>query len=262
MTGNQLINRIQTLCGLPAPEMTVDKLIDGDGEQEVKGVSTSFIASVGALRQAAERGVNFFITHEPTFYNHLDSLDELGFASDPVVIAKQKLIADTGMMIYRFHDLTHRIRPDLIHQGVLECLGWPAAERREEIAVVQIPPTRLADLARVFRERTGGHAVRYVGNPDQICRQVALCVGSPGMSPQFVAMRLADVDVMVIGETSEWMVSEYVRDAASLGHELGAVFAGHRNSEEAGMAWIARWLSKELGIDVQYIPSGDPLRPA
>lgn len=262
MTGNQLIERIQSLCGLPSPGMTVDRLIAGDGQQTVRGVSTSFIASVPALRRAAERGVNFFITHEPTFYNHLDTLDEFGFADDPVVQAKQKLIADTGMMIYRFHDLTHHMRPDLIHQGVLECLGWPAAERYEKIAVVEIAPTRLADLARLIRVRTGGQAVRYAGNPDHLCRRVALCVGSPAIAPQFVAMRLPQVDVMVIGETSEWSVSEYARDATSLGRGLGVVFAGHRNSEEAGMAWIARWLSEGVGIEVQHIPSGDPLCPA
>lgn len=260
MTGYQLIQRIEALCGLPAAEQTVDRLVDGDGEQVVRAVATSFISSIASLRQAVERGANFFITHEPTFYNHLDLLD--GLADDPIVRAKRDLIAASGLMIYRFHDLAHRMRPDLIHQGVLECLGWPPVERRDGVRMVRIAPTPLAELAKQVRQRTGGHVVRFVGKPEHMCRCVGLCVGSPGIAAQLAALRHPEVDVMLIGETSEWAIGEYVRDANSAGRDIAMLLAGHRNSEEAGMAWIARWLSRELSIDVQHLSAGDPFQVA
>lgn len=260
MTGYQLIRAIEALCGLPAPEQTVDRLVAGDGDTAVRGVATSFTSSIAALRQAVEQGINFFVTHEPTFYNHLDALD--GFAEDPVVRAKRALIADHGLMIYRFHDLAHRMRPDLIHQGVLDCLGWPPVEWRDGVRLVRIGPTPLADLAKLIRQRMGGRAVRFVGNPEQVCRCVGLCVGSPGIAAQLAALRHPEVDVMLIGETSEWAIGEYVRDANATGRDIAMVLAGHRNSEEAGMAWIARWLSRELAIDVHHLPAGDPFQIA
>lgn len=48
-----------------------------------------------------------------------------------------------------------------------------------------------------------------------------------------------DVDVLVGGETREWEANEYVRDSAAVGQPQGLVMLGHRNSEEAGMAYLA-----------------------
>ncbi|WP_226035486.1 Nif3-like dinuclear metal center hexameric protein [Aquibacillus saliphilus] len=56
---------------------TGDKLICGDYNTEVKGIVTTFMATVDVIKQAIEIGANLIITHEPTFYTGNDELDWL-----------------------------------------------------------------------------------------------------------------------------------------------------------------------------------------
>ena len=47
---------------------TCDQLMTGDHQQEVKGIAVTYMATVEVIREAAAKGVNFIITHEPTWY--------------------------------------------------------------------------------------------------------------------------------------------------------------------------------------------------
>ncbi|UCF38878.1 MAG: Nif3-like dinuclear metal center hexameric protein, partial [Acidobacteriota bacterium] len=51
---------------------TVDTVKTGDPEQKLTGVATTFMATYDVIQKAAGQNLNLIITHEPTFYNHLD----------------------------------------------------------------------------------------------------------------------------------------------------------------------------------------------
>ena len=55
------------------------------------------------------------ITHEPTFYNHQDQTAAL--AQDPTYEAKQRFIKDNRLVVWRFHDHAHALRPDPLVAG-------------------------------------------------------------------------------------------------------------------------------------------------
>jgi putative NIF3 family GTP cyclohydrolase 1 type 2 len=75
------------------------------------------------------------------------------------------------------------------------------------------------------------------------------------------ALRKPDVDTLLCGETVEWQVCEYARDAAVTGLPKAVIVLGHERSEEPGMAYLADWLKERLPeIPVQHIPSGDPFQ--
>jgi putative NIF3 family GTP cyclohydrolase 1 type 2 len=258
MTARELVAKIESLSPHKPAEGTVDRIIVGQPDTPVAGVATTFISSLGVLRQATAAGCNFVITHEPTFYNHHD--DPAGWEDDAVVAAKRKHIADHRMVVYRYHDMPHRIQPDMIVAGVIDQLGWPQPQRNDRgTHIVHVRTMTLAALAADVRRKTGGRAARFIGDPSQTCSAVALCVGSPGPRSEFPALTNPDVDVMVIGECDEWAAGEYVRDANAAGRQVGLIFLGHRNSEEAGMSWIARWLSDRLSINVQHLVVDDPV---
>jgi Cu+-exporting ATPase len=80
------------------------------------------MATYDVLERAAEQGCNMVITHEPTYYNHLDNKEQ--FQSDPVYKAKLALIEEHNMVIFRFHDHLHRTRPDGIYAGMIDKLQW------------------------------------------------------------------------------------------------------------------------------------------
>lgn len=257
-TGRQFVEKMVSLWNSPPPDGTVDRFVAGDPDGMVTGIGTTFIASMDCLREAVRQNVNLIITHEPTFFNHLD---DLAFnAGDPVACAKLEFVKEHGLMIFRFHDLMHRVQPDLIHEGVRLRCDWPPPVRDERgINIVRTVARPLAELAAFLRDRTGGKVVRYIGDPLQLCGTLALCLGAPGYDTQLRAFANPEVDTVVIGECAEWAAGEYVRDACACGRRLGMVLLGHRNSEEAGMSWINHELARRLSVNLVHLDVEDPL---
>ena len=54
---------------------------------EVKGVVSTFMATVDVIRQAIDLGANFIITHEPTWFSGADDTEWL--SDDPVYLEKK-----------------------------------------------------------------------------------------------------------------------------------------------------------------------------
>ena len=90
MKVRDIVEIVLELNGTREIENTCDLLIEGDWEQEVTGVVTTFMATVDVIRRATGMGCNLVITHEPTYFTHADSLDWL--TDDPVYHRKKALI--------------------------------------------------------------------------------------------------------------------------------------------------------------------------
>jgi putative NIF3 family GTP cyclohydrolase 1 type 2 len=255
---NEVIETIlKEVPGAPLAD-TVDTIKFGDGSTIVTGIVTTFIATADVLRRAANLGANFIITHEPTFFNHLDKVDWL--EKDPVYAAKRDLIDENNLVIWRFHDHWHMYQPDGILTGLVRMLGWERYQDAEKEFLFHIAPTSLSELGVVFKEKLGIPRIRMVGPAEMTCLKVAVLVGSGSGEGQIEALRESGADVMVCGEASEWQVYEYVRDTNGLGLHKGLLIIGHERSEEPGMAYLAGWLKERLpGLPISHISAGDPL---
>ena len=121
LTAREVIARIQTHVGIPWQQETVDTFKAGNPDTEVRGIAVTMMATLDVLQRAVAAGQNLIITHEPTFYNHLDKpeLEE----SDPVLAAKRAFIQEHGLVVWRFHDHWHRMKPDGIEAGMAHALG-------------------------------------------------------------------------------------------------------------------------------------------
>ena len=53
-------------------ENTVDRIIVGDPETDIRSCMVTWMPGFDALREAVKRGVDLVICHEPTFWDHLD----------------------------------------------------------------------------------------------------------------------------------------------------------------------------------------------
>ena len=236
-------------------EETVDTVKCGDPAREVKGIVTTFLASTGVIRKTIELGANFIITHEPTFYNHLDEVEKL--ADDPIYREKRALLDDHGIVVWRFHDHWHRHEPDGIGMGVVKALEWEPYLQVDSPSIT-IPTMTLSELASHLKARLGIATLRVVGDLQMPCRRVALMVGAPGAEWQMRWLTRDDVDVLVTGEVHEWETSEYVRDAVAQGRPKALIVAGHANSEEPGMAYLVEWLRPLVpGVQITHVPVGD-----
>jgi putative NIF3 family GTP cyclohydrolase 1 type 2 len=235
---------------------TVDTVKIGDPDQPVAGIVTTFLASMAVIRRAAGLGANFIITHEPTFYNHLDEVSEL--QDDPVYEAKRALLEDNEIVVWRFHDHWHRHEPDGIQTGVAQTLGWADYTDGGDRPLYVLPETTVGVLARSIKASLGIEAVRVVGDLTMPCSRVALMPGAPPARWQMMALAWDEVDVLVTGEVAEWETSEYARDAGLQGREKALIVLGHAKSEEPGMAYLVPWLQARVeGVEITHVPVGD-----
>lgn len=260
-TARQAIDRILDDTGVPRVDDTVDTFKEGDPDAAITGIATTFLATHAVLQTAADSGLNLVITHEPIYYNHRDETKDL--EGDPVVKAKRALIRERRLIVWRYHDFSHAIRPDAILQGLVEAFGWQEGNVPDAPCLFEFPETALGDLAGQLREKTNGRAVRVMGDLDARCSNAWISVGFSGTHSHLAGMRDPRTQLLVIGEGHEWESIEYVRDARYQGRKVSMIVLGHCNSEEPGMEYIARMIEPLFpDLPIKHIPAGDPFIPA
>jgi putative NIF3 family GTP cyclohydrolase 1 type 2 len=260
LTARDVIARIQAHVGVPWQADTVDTFKAGNPDTPVTGIAVTMMATTDVLERAAASGKNLIITHEPTFYNHLDKLDVLEQKeTDAVLAAKLAFIAKHNLVVWRFHDHWHRRKPDGIVAGMVRALGWEKYQDAENEYLLTIPETSMEKLAADLKAKLSPHAMRVVGDPQQKVKRVALVPGASGFAAEARALERPDVDVLVTGEPREWETVEYVADAVTQKKGKGLIILGHIPSEQAGMEECTRWLKTFVGeVPIEFIPTADP----
>ena len=257
LTAAETIARIQKHYAATLPANTVDTIKVGDPSTPVTGIATTFLDTMDVLREADRRGLNLVISHEPTFYNHLD--DPAFFADDPVYREKLAFIQQHHMVVFRFHDQMHEVSPDPVAMGLVRALGWQSYMDSGSPWQLTIPRTTLLALSRDVARKLNAPTLRVVGNPSLPITHVALLPGAAGSQKQILALRSDEVDVLLAGEVPEWETVEYVRDASAQGRHKALILLGHAVSEEAGMKQCAEDLRALFpNVKVQFVPAGQP----
>jgi putative NIF3 family GTP cyclohydrolase 1 type 2 len=199
------------------------------------------------------------ITHEPTFYSHLDKTESFEAANDPVWREKEAFIRDHHMVVWRFHDHWHMHKPDGILSGMTKALEWQDYRSKTVPNIFDLPPTSLRALAKSIEDRVGIKVLRVVGDPDLRVTKVALMPGAAGTERHLPLLRREDVEVLVIGEVPEWETIEYVTDAAAQGRHKALILMGHIPSEQAGMKACADWLKSFItDVPVTFVATKEP----
>jgi len=254
-----VVESIKQHMGVQWSEQTVDTFKDGDPATPVTGIAVTMMATFDVLKRAAAAGANLIITHEPTFYDHLDRLDVLERERDVVTAAKRAFIREKRLVIVRMHDHWHRRRPDGIAVGMARALGWEQQRDPQSEYLFQIPTTTLGALAASIRQRLDAPTLRVVGDSNLRVARVALAPGAAGFALHRQALQRTDVDVLLIGEAHEWETVEYVADAIAAGEKKALILTGHIPSEQAGMEEFARWLGTFLkDVPVTFVATADP----
>ena len=259
LTARQVIEKIKLEIGAPVDPNTVDTFKAGDPETPVTAIATTFMDTYEVLREAVAMHANLIITHEPTFYNHLDKTEFL--KGDPVFEQKMAYIREHHLVIWRFHDQWHWRKPDGIIEGFTQAAGWQKYRRPYEQNTFTLPPTRVGQLAADLQDKLNSRSIRIVGDPLLRVTNVAYLPGSSGEDKEIKELERDDVQVLLVGETPEWETIAYVRDAAAEGRQKALILLGHEVSEEPGMEYCARWLRPLFpSVPVTFIPAGEPFQ--
>ena len=256
MTANQVIERVKQNLGVPWNDRSYrDTFKAGNPETEVKGIATTFMATLDLLQRAHAAGMNMVVTHEPTFWSDTDAVKDL--TGDPVYRFKVDFCEKNHMVVWRFHDHIHMRRPDMIWIGLARDLGWTEHETAPGSHRYTLPPTTLGRLAADVQSHMKVRTMRVTGDPAATVSTIALGVGYN------IPRASADVDVVVGGENSEaggaLDNAEYCMDAAALGIAKGQIILGHTISEEPGMEDCANWMRTFITeVPIRFIRAAEP----
>jgi putative NIF3 family GTP cyclohydrolase 1 type 2 len=257
-TARQIVKSIQDHIGIPWNTDTVDTFKAGNPDTPVTGVAVTMMATLDVLERAAANHENFVITHEPTFYNHLDVPEGMP-ENDPIWTEKRAFIEKHNMVVWRFHDHWHSRKPDGILVGMVHVLGWEKYQRIDFPYAFTLPETTVAKLAKETSTKLGSSVLRVVGNPDMKVTKIALSPGAAGFERETHALERDDVEVLLLGETREWETVEYAADAVTEGKRKALIVIGHIPSEQAGMEECTHWLQTFISSPkIEFVPAKQP----
>ena len=258
ITAQEVVAEIQKQVGVAWQKDTVDTFKAGNPDRPVTGVAVTMMATMDVLQRASAKGLNFVITHEPTFYAHLDTPEGMP-ESDPVWAEKRAFIEKHGMVVWRFHDHWHMRTPDGIEAGMVHSLGWEKFQSPQNQYLFVAPETTVKKLAEEVANKLSSPVVRVVGDPEMKVTKVGFSPGAAGFERETQALERDDVQVLLVGETREWETVEYAADAVSEGRNKALIVIGHIPSEQAGMEECTRWLKGFVKtVPVEFVAAKQP----
>lgn len=227
----------------------------GSIEKIVNKIAVAMFATPSVIKKAAEWGADLMIVHEPLYYNHYDN------HSDEIVEnAKRKLLEDSGITVYRYHDHPHAAKPDLIALGELKKLVFKGTvEYTDTFDLVRIILDKkivVRELAKKVEDSLNLKHIRIAGCVDHPVKKIPCMFGTPG--GMFDELKNENCELLVTGEVCEWALCEYARDAAELGFAKAVFTLGHVGSERDGMESLAEQMQEHFSeIEVQYFECGE-----
>ena len=234
---------------------TVDCFKFGDEEREVKTVVTCLTATPNVLKEAVRLGADLIITHEPTYYTHVDEIHP-----SRVVDMKVAAVKEAGIPICRYHDHMHFAADDMIALGFLDTVGWKGSFNGDVEFTLDEPMSPL-EIVRDIQKKCGVAHCRIIGRRDGAVRKIGLYLGHRGGECwQKFKMGESDVELAIGGEWCEWADGEPIRDAAQFGLQMTAVMMGHAGSERDGMKYLAKEINRRFGdrgVDAKYVDCGE-----
>jgi putative NIF3 family GTP cyclohydrolase 1 type 2 len=258
ITAREVVVEIQKQVGVEWQKGTVDTFKAGSPDTPVTGIAVTMMATMDVLQRASAKGLNFVITHEPTFYAHLDTPEGMP-ESDPVWVEKRAFIEKHGMVVWRFHDHWHMRKPDGIEAGMVRSLGWEKFQSPENQHMFVVPETTVKKLAEELANKLGSPVVRVVGEAEMKVTKVGFSPGAAGFERETHALERDDVQVLLVGETREWETVEYAADAVTQGRNKALIVIGHIPSEQAGMEECTRWLKGFVKtVPVEFVAAKQP----
>lgn len=254
MTALDVMNHFRSVGEWVDWDRTCDQFLHGDPSREVSGIATAWIATNDALRDAAERGLNLFVTHEPAFYHGYEHSE----SGRRLAQEKRALIDELAITLMRCHDTWDRMPEVGIPDSWARHLGLPTEPRPVEsfYKVCLVDGMTVGDVASHVLDKVcplGQDAVLILGDEQALVSRMAVGTGAitylPAMLDLGVDIILATDDGMNFWDGGLW--------AIDLGIPL--LLVNHATAEKPGMMAMATYLSAQFpGTPVEYVDVAMP----
>jgi hypothetical protein len=215
-------------------------LIVGDASRVADAILVCHSPSPEILRAAAREGRRLIIARQHPFYIYKDPLapgraekvswqsslswwssgvDRLEAANDRVIAAKQRLISEFGLAIYRLSTLWDAANPKQQALALAQALAMPPLPEHTLGPHVEclISPRRMDTLARDISNALRAGPIRGMGSRKQVVARVLLIPGYIETAALQNALAGRRIDLLVAGEGCEWEAVPYLKDAIDMG---------------------------------------------
>ena len=263
MKANDLLDKILVLSPWVDRNKTVDKIIDGNPNKELKNVLVVWRCSQETLKIAANGKYDGIIVHEPTYYFHENEADELSALPDdnPIketALNKQHIIRDNDITVIRIHDSWDSRDDTGIAASWAKSLGLNNRKHKSEPPDCEcrydIPTVTAGELLEVVIKVVKDYQIplpSLFGNPNQVISRVGLGAGCIAYPVNFIKMG-CDIAIVCDDGYSYWNTIAFAIDRG-----FPIIRASHAASEEAGIQSLASWINSEFGIKTAYHAEND-----
>lgn len=214
----------------------------GPPDTPIEGIAVAWQSHHATLQEAYHKGCNLFITHEPTFYSHMD--DDVVLRQTLPARRKAALLEETGIIVYRCHDVWDRFPKIGVRDawGEFLHLGDPI-RTKGYYNLYRIPATTAWELVQSVGMRVaelGEQSVHFIGDRSQIVHKLAIGTGAITDIREMVALGadavLATDDGTILWRDAAW--------ASDLGIPL--LIVNHMTSEIPGIKNLAIYLDEKF----------------
>ena len=234
------------------PEDTVDRIIYGDPDIEVKGITVCWMPYIETIEKAKTFGTNVIVAHEPTFFSHRD-LDDIQIKNLNQTKNKINLLEKYKITIIRCHDVWDFLPEIGIMDSWAKFIGLTEKIPGERLYRIK-KQTALTFAKRVAKRvaMLGQKTVRFYGDPERIIGSVCSWYGWKNVYEMFDC----GADLIITYDDNS-VIQAWT--GAEISHDSGypIIVVNHGVLEEPGMVSLTRYLSNTFpDITIKHIPQG------
>lgn len=267
MKAGEVLDRLLSVADWVDRTNTVDTIIIGNPQKEITKVLVSLYPDMRAVKHAVENNFDMLITHEPTFWNHIDEVEGLNEMKDnspkkKTGLSKKKLIDDNGLVILRNHDVWDRMPEIGIPWAWAQFLEFKVGPA--EIGAVgyqhryDIEPEALDELAKRVARKTaeiGEPGVQVVGDGNRKVSRIGIGTGCATGLESFINM---GCDAAIVSDDGciYWKDIKWAIDI-----DFPIIRVNHATSEEPGMVTLTDYMNKHFhGLNAVHLPHRSNIR--
>jgi len=259
MKASELLNNILNASPWVDRGDTVDKIVDGNPEKELKKVLVVWRCSAKTLEIAVNEKYDGIIVHEPTYYFHRDEAKQLAAMPDDspkkeTSLKKQKIIRENDLVVMRVHD-SWDSRDEI---GI--AASWAKSFGLTNRVFKAVPldcecrydtnPMKAGDFYKTVCDAVKDYQIPLpvlYGDPEKIISRVGLGAGCIAKVEDFIKM---GCEIAVVCDDGLW----YWEDITfAIDRGFPVICVSHAAAEEAGLQALASWLNSEFGLETKYM---------
>lgn len=254
LTAQQIVAKLIVAMGSAwNPASYRDTFKMGDPNTPVKAVACCFMSTFDVVKRAHAKGLNFVITHEPTFYTDADLLPPV--ENDPLYKLKLEFVNDNKMVIWRTHDSLHHMRPEPMITAENKALDWTQYALPNDAKTYKFEPAmKLKDLVMHYAEKAPTRSMRVIGDPEMTVASLTQC--GHGLRQNIEGLEKCDATMSI--EVREWETTEYGRDLIASGAKKAMIIVSHESGEENMMHDYPVFFRKVVPeVPIEFVMTGD-----